>query len=66
MTKEQAQVEYLKLLKKKDSETEKIIEAAKRNGTWKQGLDANKELFTELNKTYSEKIRGLKSLIDED
>ena len=66
MTKEQAQEEYLKLLEKKNSEAEKIIETAKRNGTWKQGLDANKELFIELNKTYNEKIRVLKSLIDED
>lgn len=66
MTKEQAQEEYLKLLEKKHNETEKIIETAKRNGTWKQGLDANKELFVEIDKTYKEKIKVLKSLIEED
>ena len=66
MTKEQAQEEYLKLLEKKNSEAEKIIEKAKENGTWKQGLDANKDLFIELDKTYNEKIKVLKSLIDKD
>lgn len=66
MTKEQAQEEYIKLLEMKHSKTEKIIETAKKNGTWEQGLDANKELFVEIDKSYEEKIKVLKSLIDAD
>lgn len=64
MTKEQAQEEFIKLLKQKVKEEDRIIEEAKENGLWKQGLDSNNELFIELNNKYNKKIELLKSLIE--
>lgn len=65
MNKEQAQAEYLKLLQQKIDAEEKIMEEAKKKGTWKQGLDSNNELFAENNKKFNEKIKLLKTMIDD-
>lgn len=61
MNKEQAQAEYLELLNKKHDEEKKIIEAAKRKGIWRVGLDSNRELFAALDAEYAKKIEELKA-----
>lgn len=60
MNREQAQSEYLDLLNKKLDEEKKIIEDAKHNGIWRDGLDSNMELFTELDAEFAKKIEKLK------
>lgn len=60
MNREQIQKDYLKLLKWKIDEEDKIIEAPKKAGNWKRGLDSNEELFTELEKEFAEKVKKLK------
>ena len=61
MNREQAQAEYLELLNKKVDEEKKIIEEAKQKGTWKDGLDSNRELFAALDAEYAKKIEELKA-----
>ena len=51
----------LDLYKKADE----IIENAKKNSTWKKGLDSNNDLFIELDKATQEKLKLLQSMIDE-
>ena len=65
MNKEQAKIEYIKIIDESIKEEERIVQEAKKNGTWKMGLDSNRELFTELHKKTIEKINLLKSMIDE-
>ena len=65
MNKEQAKIEYIKILDESIKEAEQITQEAKKNGNWKMGLDSNRELFTELHKKTIEKINLLKSMIDE-
>ena len=65
MNKEQAKIEYIKIIDESIKEEERIMQEAKKNGTWKMGLDSNRELFTELHKKTFEKINLLKSTIDE-
>lgn len=60
MNREQIQKDYLNLLKWKIDEEDKIIEAAKKAGNWKRGLDSNEELFAELEKEFAEKVKKLK------
>ena len=55
MTKEQAKIEYEKIIDESIKEVERIEQEAKKNGTWKMGLDGNRELFTELDKKTIEK-----------
>ena len=65
MTKEQAQKEYLELLKWYVDEEDKIVERAKAEGRWRMGLDSNKDLFVELKAELQRKINALKSMVDE-
>lgn len=65
MNKEQAKIEYIKIIDDRNKQAEKIIQEAKKNGTWKTGLDSNRGLFAELDKKTIEKIERLKSMIDE-
>lgn len=60
MNREQAQAEYLDLLNKKLDEEERIVEDAKQKGIWRDGLDSNRELFTELDAEFAKKIEELK------
>ena len=61
MNREQAQTEYLELLNKKLDEEKKIIEAAKRKGIRRAGLDSNRDLFAALDAEYAKKIEELKA-----
>lgn len=63
MTKEQATIEYRRLIDEKLKKENEIMEKAKENGNWGNGLDSNDSLFTELNKEYHDKISLLKSLV---
>lgn len=65
VTKEQAQKEYLELLKWYVDEEDKIVERAKAEGRWRMGLDSNKDLFVELKAELQRKINALKSMVDE-
>ena len=65
MTKEQAKIEFMKIIAESNKEADEIIREAKENGTWQMGLDSNNKLFTELDKRTIEKINLLKSMIDE-
>lgn len=65
MTKDQAKIEYMKIIDESIKEEDRIMQEAKKNGTWKMGLDANRELFAELHSKNIEKINLLKSMIDE-
>lgn len=64
MTKEQVQEEYIALLKKRMQEEERIIKEAKEQGRWRSGLDANQDLFLELNQEFAKKVELLKSMVD--
>ena len=65
MNKEQAKIEYRKIIADCIKQEDKIIQEAKKNGTWQMGLDSNKALFAELDKKTMEKIDLLKSQINE-
>lgn len=65
MTKEQVEEEYRKLLRETIAEENRIMKEAKENGTWKPGLDSNKELFVEVKKEFYRKIDELKNSVDE-
>lgn len=64
MNREQIQAEYLNLLSEKCQQEDEIVKKAKENGTWMPGLDSNKELFSELDKDYNDKIEELKRKLD--
>lgn len=66
MDKKQADIEAKKIFEEAAKENNRIIEEAKRNGTWKAGLDSNNGLFEELNQKTKEKLKMLKSMIDEE
>ena len=63
MNREQVQAEYLELLNKKLDEEKKIIEDAKQKGIWRDDLDSNRDLFTELDAEFAKKIEKLKERI---
>ena len=65
MTKEQATIEYRRLIDEKLKKENEIMEKAKANGNWGNGLDSNDSLFAELNKEYHDKISLLKSLVQQ-
>ena len=65
MTKEEAEKEYLKLLKKHVDDNNKIIEKAKKEGIWKSGLDSNNEFFTQSKEEFMKKVELLKTMVDE-
>lgn len=66
MNKEQAKNEAKKIFRESNKKADAIIEKAKKNGTWKMGLDSNKELFAELDKETQNKLKHLRSLVDEE
>ncbi len=65
VTKEEAQKEYLELLKWYVDEEDKIVERAKAEERWRMGLDSNKDLFVELKAELQRKINALKAMVDE-
>ena len=58
MTKEQVEEEYRKLLRETIAAEDRIMKEAEENGTWKPGLDSNKELFKDIKKEFYRKIIG--------
>lgn len=65
MTKEQVEEEYRKLLRETIAAEDRIMKEAEENGTWKPGLDSNKELFKDIKKEFYRKINELKNSVDE-
>ena len=65
MTKEQVEEEYRKLLRETIAEENRIMKESEENGTWKPGLDSNKELFKDIKKEFYRKINELKNSVDE-
>lgn len=65
MTREQANQEAAKIFKELSIQHDEIMKQAKQKGTWKQGLDSNRELFVEVDNKAKEKLRLLKSMIDD-
>lgn len=64
MNKEQAKIELLKIIDDHIKRGNEIMQEAKKNGTWKMGLDSNRDLFADLDKEVLEKVNRLKSMID--
>ena len=65
MTKEQADEEFRKILRKTTLEEERILQEAREKGILKPGLDSNKELFSESYENMKRQIELLKEMMDE-
>ena len=65
MTREQANQEATKIFKELAMQHEEITKQAKQKGIWQQGLDSNRKLFVEVDNKAKEKLRLLKSMIDD-
>ncbi len=65
MNKEQAKEEYLKIIREVNRKSDEIIAEAKKNGTWRMGLDSNNDLFKEIDDEAKKKIKDLLSHITE-
>ena len=63
MNKDQAKKEYIKIIDEAIKEKDRIMQEAKKNGTWQMGFDSNRALFAEVDKQTIEKIKILKSKI---
>lgn len=55
----------MKILEENVRENHEIIKSAKENGSWKSGLDANRDLFEESNRRFQKKIKELKDRLKE-
>lgn len=64
MTREQAQKEYEQLLNRTVAEKRRIEEEAKRNGTWKAGLDSNNHLFAKIDSEFANKVKKIQSKVE--
>lgn len=65
MTSKQAEQEYRKLLNEWNEEEDNIMKKAKEDGTWKPGLDSNRELFKGISEKYYKRIKELQASVDE-
>lgn len=65
MTKEEAKIEFYKILDEQNEKKDIIIAEAKKNGTWLMGLDSNNYLFVDVENETKEKIRLLVNQIEE-
>lgn len=63
ISKEEGQVEIRKIWAECNKQSDKIMEEAIKNGTWKMGFDANRELFADLDKKMFAKAQLLKKSI---
>ena len=66
MNKKQADAEAKKIFQEHNKKANEIEQRAKEAGTWKQGLDSNKDLFVDLEKETKEKLKILASKISKD
>lgn len=66
MNKKQAYEEFLKIIQESNKEEDDIIRKAKEKGTWKSGLDANRDLFIDSKRRFKERVKQLANLIDEN
>lgn len=66
MTKEEANREAMKIIDHFNKEVERIVEEARKNGTWSMGLDANRGLFEGIETERNIKLKQLAEMIDEE
>jgi len=66
MNKNQAYIEFKKIIHEYNEKADAIIAEAKTNGTWLPGLDGNRVLFREIDKEYKEKVALLSSMINKE
>ena len=66
MTKEQANKEAEKIFMEAARKSDVLIEKAKKEGTWQDGLDTKNGVSDEVYKEAKKKLELLKTLIDED
>lgn len=65
MTKEEANIKAKEIFQEWLIQKDEIIKTARREGNWKMGLDANNDLFKELDQATKQKLNALKSMISE-
>ena len=65
MTKEEANIKAKEIFQEWLIQKDKIIETAQREGKLKMGLDANNDLFKELDQAIKQKLNALKSMISD-
>lgn len=66
MNREEATKEAMKIFDERNKKAREIVAEAKRNGTWRGGLDGDRKLFVELDNETKAKLKLLASLIDKD
>lgn len=64
MTREQANIEAEKIFKERNKKVDEVIEEAKRNGTWVNGLDTNRALYEPIDRETKEKLKKIYEAID--
>ena len=65
MNREDANKKAREIFREWSNWVEETMIEARSSGKWKPGLDANNELFKEINKEAKRKIEDLKQLIDD-
>ena len=65
ITREEAKKEAEKIFKEYNRKADEIILEAKEKGTWRMGLDSNRDLFKKLDEETKKKLRELKARIDD-
>ena len=66
MNKEQASKEAAKIIDDCIKKAAEIEAKAKKDGTWKKGLDANRALFEAIKKERNDKLKLLASMVDKE
>lgn len=66
MKKAEADKIFWQLIRERNAKAAEIIEQAQADGTWKSGLDTNKDLFKELDAYCDRKIKELAAQIDDE
>lgn len=54
------------IFKEWNAKDKEIIEKAEADGTWKSGLDTNRDLFRESDAEYKQKLKELAAQIDDE
>ncbi len=65
ITREEANKEAQRIIRERNRKADEIILEAKEKGTWRMGLDSNRDLFKKLDEETKKKLRELKARIDD-
>ena len=66
MNKEQAKQEAEKIMREYGLKADEIERDARKNGTWRNGLDSNNGLFKDIAKEAKDKLKLLATMIDKE